>query len=113
MENNGMPPKFIVCDTNVIIKLLSKHNNFTAAPTDFKPHIANITYNGMFINIILNNLMGNDVYSDICLCADLIGPMHIKGGVREWYDNNNVIFTESIGMAILEDKAVKRIIVEK
>lgn len=113
MYSYHLQPKFIICDSFSFLKIFSYHPTFKTVSNDYKPHVGNIILSKEPVYIILNNLMGNDVYSNICLCADLIGPMHIKGGLKNWSDQNNIVFTETIGMAILEEKGVNRFVLEK
>ncbi len=107
-------PKYIICDSYSLLNILVDHSTFQTISSAYQPHTANINIDNETIYIIVNNMVGNDLYSNIYLCADLIGPMHIKGGLQHWENNNNnIIFTETIGMAVLEENGVKRFIIEK
>ena len=113
MSEHKLYPKFIVCDTFSLLKILMYHPSFKTVSSENKPHMADILFQKEPIHIIINNMMGNDFYSNICLCADLVGAMHIKGGLKYWEDKDQIIFTETIGMGIFEEKGVKRFLIKK
>jgi len=113
MSDNNLFPKFIVCNSYSLLNSLVDHSTFKPVSSKYQPHTADITINNELIHIIVNNMMDNDWYSNICLCADLIGPMHIKGGVQSWEKENQVVFTEIIGMAVFAENSIKRFVVGK
>jgi len=106
-------PKFVVCDSFSLLKIFAHHPTFKAVSANYRPHVADIIVKKEPVHIVTNNMIGNDIYSNICLCADLVGAMHVKGGVQNWQNQNQAIFTETIGMAIFEENGIKRFVIEK